>query len=69
MGSGNKNIMKKVIKIIADEKGYSKYQYYKVEDWEIWRKIKKLKYDCYINEKQIKRLRKTLPRGYFAKYE
>lgn len=68
-GSVHRRTMKKVIKEIAKEKGLSKFQFYKIQNWEIWEKILDLGYDRWITKAQATRIRQFLPKGYYRNYK
>lgn len=68
-GSGKQRLMKKVIREIAEEKKLSKFQYYKIQNWEIWVKIVDLGYDRFISRSRLKQIRQTLPKGYYNNYK
>lgn len=67
-GDRNVRLMKKVIRKIANEKGFSKFQFYKIQNFEIWDKLVDLGYNKHISRSQLKRIRMKLPKGYYNKY-
>jgi len=62
-----KMIVKNIIQQIAERKGLSMKQWYKIEDWEIWDEVKAQKRDRMFTEKEIKILRLKLPAIYRKK--
>jgi len=67
-GSKNRQRMKEAIRAVAEEKGFSKHQYYKIQNFEIWDKLVDLGYNKHISRSQVKRIREKLPKGYYNKY-
>jgi len=67
-GSKKLELVKKAIIAVAKEKEFSRHQYYKITDTQIWGKILDLGYDRYIEEKQVHGLRAKLPKGYSNSY-
>jgi len=67
-GSRKLSFIKRAIHAVAKEKGYSKFQFYKITTEEIWEKIVDLGHDRVLAKGQIPKLRKKLPKGYYNKY-
>jgi len=67
-GATKRRMIKRIIKELAKEKGLSKYQFYRIQNWEIWERILDEGYDRWIAKQQVTRIRQSLPKGYYNKY-
>ena len=58
----------KAIRAVAKDKGFDRFKYYKIMDFEIWDKLVDLGYSRNIYKKNVKMIRHTLPKCYFNSY-